>query len=175
MAQRKVENLEAIITIDTPYTNFGKKVAVSSDAITIGQFAKLLRNNDIVIGRNRLFTLLRDRGYLIKKGKDKNMPKQTYLEQGLFKIAENVVKTVEGEILSTTTLVTGKGQMYFLDLLSNQIIKNYKFNIKGDKIMEFLNKNNSKKESMTNKEFVEAVKYILNHELLSLNDKNKIH
>ena len=119
MAQRKVENLEAIITIDTPYTNFGKKVAVSSDAITIGQFAKLLRNNDIVIGRNRLFTLLRDRGYLIKKGKDKNMPKQTYLEQGLFKIAENVVKTVEGEILSTTTLVTGKGQMYFLDLLSN--------------------------------------------------------
>ena len=45
--------------------------------------------------------------------------KQTYLEQGLFKIAENVVKTVEGEILSTTTLVTGKGQMYFLDLLSN--------------------------------------------------------
>lgn len=119
MAQRKVENLEAIITIDTPYTNFGKKVAVSSDAITIGQFAKLLRNNDIVIGRNRLFTLLRDRGYLIKKGKDKNMPKQTYLEQGLFKIAENVVKTVEGEILSTTTSVTGKGQMYFLDLLSN--------------------------------------------------------
>ena len=121
MAQRKAENLEAIITIDTPYTNFGKKVAVSSDAITIGQFAKLLSNNDIVIGRNRLFTLLRDRGYLIKKGKDKNMPKQTYLEQGLFKIAENVVKTVEGEILSTTTLVTGKGQMYFLDLLSNLI------------------------------------------------------
>ena len=73
MAQRKVENLEAIITIDTPYTNFGKKVAVSSDAITIGQFAKLLRNNDIVIGRNRLFTLLRDRGYLIKKGKDKKL------------------------------------------------------------------------------------------------------
>ena len=111
--------IEKTLTIDTPYTNFGKKVAVSSDAITIGQFAKLLRNNDIVIGRNRLFTLLRDRGYLIKKGKDKNMPKQTYLEQGLFKIAENVVKTVEGEILSTTTLVTGKGQMYFLDLLSN--------------------------------------------------------
>ena len=79
----------------------------------------VLNNNNINIGRNRLFTLLRDRGYLIKKGKDKNMPKQTYLEQGLFKIAENVVKTVEGEILSTTTLVTGKGQMYFLDLLSN--------------------------------------------------------
>ena len=38
--------------------------------------------------------------------------------------------------------------------------------------MIFLNKNNSKKESMTNEEFVEAVKYILNHELLSLNDKN---
>ena len=56
MAQRKVENLEAIITIDTPYTNFGKKVAVSSDTITIGQFAKLLRNNDIVIGKQIVYT-----------------------------------------------------------------------------------------------------------------------
>lgn len=121
MAQRKLENLEAVITIDKPYTNFGKKIAVTSDAITIGQFAKLLANNNIVMGRNRLFDFLREQGYLIKKGKDKNIPKQPYLEQGLFKIAERVVNTVEGEILSTTTLITGKGQMYFLDLLSGII------------------------------------------------------
>ena len=59
---------------------------------------------------------LRDNGYLIKNGKDKNMPKQIYIEQGLFKISEKVVRTIEGELLSATTLITGKGQMYFLDL-----------------------------------------------------------
>lgn len=118
LAQRKVENLEATITIDKPYTNFGKSIAASSDAITIGQFAKILNNNNIKIGRNRLFNLLRENGYLIKSGKEKNIPKQMYVEQGLFTVSENVVHTVEGDILTTTTLITGKGQMYFLDLLS---------------------------------------------------------
>lgn len=73
------------------------------DAITIGQFAKVLNNNNIMIGINRLFSFLREQGYLIKSGKEENMPKQAYVEQGLF--------------LSTTTLVTGKGQMYFLEIL----------------------------------------------------------
>ena len=73
------------------------------DAITIGQFAKVLNNNNINIGRNRLFTILRDNGYLIKVGKDKNMPKQIYVKQGLFKVAESIVKTVKGELLTATT------------------------------------------------------------------------
>ncbi|MGL5752117.1 MAG: phage antirepressor KilAC domain-containing protein [Paraclostridium sp.] len=117
MLEKKTETLEATITLDMPYTNFGKSIAASSDAITIGQFAKLLNNNKIIIGRNRLFSFLREHGYLIKNGKEKNMPKQVYIEQGLFKISEKVVNTIEGEILSATTLITGKGQMYFLDLL----------------------------------------------------------
>jgi anti-repressor protein len=115
LAQERANTLEAIITIDKPYTTFGKSIANSSDAITIGQFAKLLNNNGIEIGRNRLFSWFRNNGYFIKSGKDKNMPKQVYIEQGLFNICESVVKTVEGEILSTTTLITGKGQLYFLD------------------------------------------------------------
>lgn len=113
LAQRKVENLEAIMIIDKPYTNFGKSIAVSNDAITIGDFAKILNNNNIKIGRNRLFSLLRENGYLIKSGKEKNKPKQIYLEQGLFKVSENIVHTVDGDKLLTTTLITGKGQMYF--------------------------------------------------------------
>ena len=115
----KAKHLEATITIDKPYTNFGKSIATSSDTITIGQFAKVLNNNNINIGRNRLFTILRDNGYLIKVGKDKNMPKQIYVKQGLFKVAESIVKTVKGELLTATTLITGKGQMYFLELFSN--------------------------------------------------------
>ena len=119
LLKEKAEHLEACITIDKPYTNFGKSIATSSDAITIGQFAKVLNNNNINIGRNRLFSMLRDNGYLIKCGKDKNMPKQVYVKQGLFKVSEQIVKTVEGELLTATTLITGKGQMYFLDLLNN--------------------------------------------------------
>ena len=119
LLEEKANHLEATITIDKPYTNFGKSIATSSDAITIGQFAKVLNNNNINIGRNRLFSILRDNGYLIKCGKDKNMPKQLYVAQGLFKVSESIVRTVEGDLLTATTLITGKGQMYFLDLLSN--------------------------------------------------------
>ena len=119
LLEEKANHLEATITVDKPYTNFGKSIATSSDAITIGQFAKVLNNNNINIGRNRLFSLLRDNGYLIKSGKDKNMPKQAYVTQGLFKVSESIVRTVEGELLTATTLITGKGQLYFLDLLSN--------------------------------------------------------
>ena len=119
LLEEKAKSLEATIIIDKPYTNFGKTIATSSDAITIGRFAKVLNNNNINIGRNRLFTILRDNGYLIKVGKDKNMPKQVYVKQGLFKVAESVVKTVKGELLTATTLITGKGQMYFLELFDD--------------------------------------------------------
>ena len=119
LLEEKAKSLEATIIIDKPYTNFGKSIATSSDAITIGQFAKVLNNNNINIGRNRLFTILRDNGYLIKVGKDKNMPKQIYVKQGLFNVAESIVKTVKGELLTATTLITGKGQMYFLELFDN--------------------------------------------------------
>ena len=118
LAEEKAKMLENTIAMDKPYTDFGKSLANCEDAITIGQFAKLLRNNDIVIGRNRLFTLLRDRGYLIKSGKDKNIPKQSYIKQGLFTVEERVVRTLEGEVISTTTLITGKGQLYFMDKFS---------------------------------------------------------
>lgn len=115
IAQQRAEELEATITLDRPYTHFGKSIAATSDAITIGQFAKLLNNNDINIGRNRLYEWFRSNNYFIKFGKEKNIPKQIYIEQGLFKISERVVNTIDGDILSTSTLITGKGQMYFLE------------------------------------------------------------
>ena len=57
--------------------------------------------------------MLRANGYLIKSGKEKNMPKQVYIERGLFKVSESILNTSEGEIISTTTLITGKGQNIF--------------------------------------------------------------
>lgn len=101
---KRADKLQAIISLDEPYTSFAKQIEVSDGSITIGQFAKLLNNNNIKIGRNRLFRWFRDNGYFIKSGKEKNMPKQAYIEQGLFRICERI---------SITTLITGKGQIYF--------------------------------------------------------------
>lgn len=115
LVEKKARKLEKTIELDKTLVNFAKTIATSEDAITIGQFAKILNNNNIKIGRNRLFSMLRDNGYLIKSGKEKNMPKQVYIERGLFKVSESILNTSEGEIISTTTLITGKGQKYFLE------------------------------------------------------------
>ena len=116
-AEKRANNLEAVIKIDKPYTDFGKSIVNSTGCITIGKFAKLLNNNNIKIGRNQLYGYLRDNGYLIKTGKDKNIPKQIYIKQGLFEVSESIVNTSEGKFLSATTLITGKGQKYFSESL----------------------------------------------------------
>jgi len=109
--------LQLQITTDRPYTEFAKAVENSSDSITIGQFAKLLKNEGIKIGRNKLFEWFRVNRYLIKRGREYNVPVQRYVEQGLFEVRENVIHTITKNILKTTTLLTGKGQMYFLQKL----------------------------------------------------------
>lgn len=113
-ARRK---LEEQIEQDRPYTNFAKSIANSSDAITFGEFAKILHNNGIKIGRNRLFNWMRENGYLIKKGREKNVPMQQYVEQGLFQVKESVIHTIDKDLIRTTTLITGKGQLHFLEKL----------------------------------------------------------
>lgn len=109
--------LEAQIEQDKPFTNFAKSIAHSSDAITFGEFAKILNNNGIKIGRNRLFDWMRKNGFLIRSGREKNNPKQQYIEQGLFQVKESVIHTIDQDLVRTTTLITGKGQLYFLEKL----------------------------------------------------------
>ena len=111
------KQLQAQIKIDQPYTNFAKAIEHSTDSITIGEFAKVLNNNGVDVGRNRLFNWLRDNGYVIKLGKEKNKPQQRYVEQGLFQVKESVIHAIDGDLIRTTTLLTGKGQLYFLDKL----------------------------------------------------------
>ena len=118
--ERALRNrLQDKIEKDRPKTIFADAVAASKTSILVGDLAKLIKQNGVDTGQKRLFQWLRENGYLIKCGKDKNMPKQVYVKQGLFQVSEQIVRTVEGELLTATTLMTGKGQMYFLDLLSN--------------------------------------------------------
>lgn len=110
--QQKRKQLENKIERDEPYTTFGKVVANSDASINIGSFAKLLYDkHGIKIGRNKLFAWLRDNGYLIKTGRERNNPKQRYLEQGYFDTTVTLISRTHGDVESVTTLITGKGQV----------------------------------------------------------------
>lgn len=97
---------------ELPYTNFGKAVSNSSASINVGSFAKLMFDeHGIKLGRNNLFKWLRENGYLIAKGRERNQPKQKYIEQGLFTTTVTMVSRTQGDVESVTTLITGKGQV----------------------------------------------------------------
>ncbi|GAQ17985.1 antirepressor [Oceanobacillus picturae] len=107
---------------DEPYTTFGKVVSGSDASISIGAFAKLMYDeHGMKIGRNKMFRWLRDKGYLIKSGRERNNPKQQYIEQGLFETSVSIVSRTAGDVESLTTLVTGKGQVY----LSKKLLQEY--------------------------------------------------
>lgn len=110
--------MEKQIKIDAPYTMFGKAVSNSDGAISIGEFCKIVyEKHGISIGRNKMFSWLRKKGYLISYGREKNNPKQKYIEQGLFVSNPVIVARTQGNIQEATTLITGKGQVYFLEKL----------------------------------------------------------
>lgn len=100
-----------------PKALFADAYAATKDGILVGAMAKMLRQNGIEIGQNRLFRILRERGYLMKGGEDKNMPTQRSMESGWFRIKARTITTPDGSNRSTrTVLVTGKGQQYFVNL-----------------------------------------------------------
>lgn len=112
----KLENKELSdkIEADKPKTIFADAVATSKTSILIGDLAKLLAQNGVQIGQKRLFTWLRDNGYLMKSGASRNMPMQRYVEQGLFEVKESTYMNPDGSVrITKTTKVTGKGQVYF--------------------------------------------------------------
>lgn len=111
------------IEIDRPKVLFADAVSASHTSILVGELAKLLRQNGIEIGQNRLFQWLRDNGYLIKrKGTDWNMPTQNSMEMGLFEIKESTHIDGNGcNITTKTPKVTGKGQQYFINKLMDDI------------------------------------------------------
>ena len=115
---QKTEALEAKVEADRPKVLFADSVAASDMSILIGNLAKLLRQNGVNMGQNRLFKWMREKGYLMKtKGDGYNMPTQKSMERGLFEVKERVVNNPDGTVfLTKTPKVTGKGQEYFVAL-----------------------------------------------------------
>ena len=112
MADQKVHKLEAQI----------EAVSASHTSILVGELAKLLKQNGVDMGANRLFNWLRAHGYLIKRnGRDWNMPTQKSVEMGLIRVKETSITHADGHItVSKTPLVTGKGQQYFINKFLDQ-------------------------------------------------------
>lgn len=117
MAQSKIEEKTREIERMRPKEIFADAVTASHNSILVGEMAKILRQNGVEIGQNRLFVWLRDNGYLIKrKGTDWNMPSQMAMELELFEIKETVITHSDGHTsVNKTVKVTGKGQQYFIN------------------------------------------------------------
>lgn len=122
MADQKVHKLEAQIEADRPKVLFAEAVSASHASILVGELAKLLKQNGVDMGANRLFNWLRAHGYLIKRnGRDWNMPTQKSVEMGLIRVKETSITHADGHItVSKTPLVTGKGQQYFINKFLDQ-------------------------------------------------------
>lgn len=115
----RAENLRLTEKIETdkPKIVFADAVSVANTSILIGELAKILKQNGVDIGQNRLFEYLRNNGYLIsRKGSDRNMPTQKSMEMGLFEIKETTISHSDGHTtINKTPKVTGKGQQYFIN------------------------------------------------------------
>lgn len=104
-----------------PLVCFANCVKTSETSILVGEFAKILRQNGVEIGQKRLFTWLRDNGYLIKNGCSYNMPTQKSMELGLFEIKETIISHSDGHTsISRTPKITGRGQIYFVNKFVNE-------------------------------------------------------
>lgn len=116
-AHEELEEKDKQIAELMPKGVFADAVSASSQSILVGEMAKLLSQNGIQMGQNRLFAWLRENGYLIKrKGAGWNMPTQKSIDMGLFEIKENVHVDGNGcNVITKTPKVTGKAQIYFVN------------------------------------------------------------
>lgn len=116
-ANARIEEANAQIEEAKPKVLFADAVKASKTSIMVGELAKLLRQNGVSIGQNRLFEWLRNNDYLMKSGESYNLPTQKSMERGLFEIKESTYVTPDNCVhVSKTTKITGAGQQYFVNL-----------------------------------------------------------
>lgn len=113
--KRRIAAQESHINELEPKARFADAVAASDGTCLIGELAKMLRQNGLDIGQNRLFEILRQDGYLGKTGSNRNVPTQKAMDLGLFRIKETAITHSDGHVtINRTAKVTGKGQTYFI-------------------------------------------------------------
>lgn len=116
--------LEQQIKDNKPKVLFADSVAGSDNSILVGELAKLLKQNGVDVGQNRLFKWLRNNGYLIKKsGESYNLPTQKSMDLEILDIKKRVINNPDGSSkITRTPKVTGKGQQYFINkFLANEL------------------------------------------------------
>lgn len=119
--QERIEQQQKQISEQAPKVLFADSVSTSTQSCLIGELSKILRQNGIEIGQNRLFDYLRKNGYLCQSGERYNQPTQKSMELGILDIKKGVRNNSDGSILTTiTTKVTGKGQIYFVNKFLGQ-------------------------------------------------------
>ncbi len=121
-ADRQVAELKNKLELNKPKVMFAEALETSNTSILVGELAKLLKQNGINIGQNRLFNWLRENGYLIKRpGEMFNLPTQYSMENGWFEIKKRHINNPDGSMRVTKTpKVTGKGQIYFINKFLEQ-------------------------------------------------------
>jgi len=116
-AQKTIKEQTAQIEEMKPHAILGQAITTANTSILVGDLAKILRQNGVDIGAQRLFGWMRENGYLIKrKGSDWNLPTQKSMDMGLFEIKESVHIDGNGcNKISRTPKISGKGQQYFIN------------------------------------------------------------
>lgn len=114
--QEQIENQQKQIAADKPKVLFAEAFSTSQRSCLISELAKIISQNGVTIGQNRLFEWMRKNGFLCNKGASYNQPTQKAMELGLFEIKKTTITKSTGDIIVTTTSkVTGKGQIYFVN------------------------------------------------------------
>ena len=114
--ERQIKQKDEHIKIMEPKARFADAVSASDTSILVGEFAKILRQNGMDIGQNRLFDWLRKQGYLCTRGSMRNAPTQKSMDLGLFEVKERTITEPNGAVRTVrTTKITGKGQQYFIN------------------------------------------------------------
>lgn len=112
----QIEEQQALLRKQAPLVTFAQALQVSAHNILIGEMAKILKQNGVSIGQNRLFEWLREKSYLISKGEQRNLPTQKAMELKLFEVKTTTINNPDGSVRVTrTTKITPKGQEYFVN------------------------------------------------------------
>lgn len=122
-AEQAVVEANRIIEAQQPKVLFAESVSASETSILVREFSKIVKQNGIDIGEKRLFSWLRENGYLIKRpGNDYNSPTQRSMDMKLFEVKESTVNRSNGVKIVRTSKITGKGQVHFMNKLNEEVL-----------------------------------------------------